>query len=275
MAMGQKASSPYDYMRRNDVGIFHAAAQFYKVWIVVRQSKMAARNYIGTPGYVPKRLDCKAKTADENATIPGFGLKKTAGLVVNPTLPGMETAFEDGKKHARAIEYWYRFEPRCYIPEAGVQLPYFPGGKLYSIQMDKADLHYGCVTFASDSNAAGARYIHSDYDLYGIVREDDPTANVRVTETRLGETHSRGQDLFDVQHYLNRHMGVAMILHGEQEKYSNDMDDRLDVFCPDGHWIPAYGAAAIRNLYETTFQGRQLYGPDAKPRPLFGLWQAI
>jgi len=266
-----------EYMRGTDIDAFRAAAKFYKVWILVRASKEAARDYIGLEGYVPKRLDCKAKTADCDFCLPGFEEpKRTAGLVVNPLMDGMLGAFESVGRHQRAIEYWHKFEPLCYIPEPHYSLAYFPGGMLYSVQINRAHKHYGCVMFSSWSSAAAAKYIHSDYDLYGIVPADDPTMNVRVAETRLGQPHSRGRELFDIQHFLNRRMGIPMILHGEQEKYSDDQNDTLDVFWPDGSTVrEARGAAAIWELYQSTFKGRQLYGPDAAPRPFFGSWQAI
>jgi hypothetical protein len=271
--------SAHDYMRPVDVHAFQCAAKFYKVWILVRASNPEARKFIGIPGYVPKRLDCKAKTADRDVTVPGVpGKAQTAGLVVDPLLDdmAMREAFADSADHARAVGYWRMFESHCYIPKPGEKLLWYPGGKFYSVQRDRTHPHYGCVMFSSSSNAAAGSYIHSDYDLYGIVRADDPEANVRVKETRLGQPHNRGRELFDIQHFLNKRMGVAMILHGEQEKFSDDMDDELDVFWPDGEKVTTEkGATAIHRLYRTTFKGRRLYGRDGDPRPLFGLWETV
>jgi hypothetical protein len=55
--------SARDYMRDGDVSVFSAPAVRFKVWILVRRSNVAARQYIGEPKYTPKRLGCKAKTA--------------------------------------------------------------------------------------------------------------------------------------------------------------------------------------------------------------------
>jgi hypothetical protein len=263
-----------DYMRSNDVKAFHDAAGHFRVWILVRASNPAGKQYIGVPGYVPKRLDCKAKTADFDVTLPGgLGRKKTAGLVVSLAVPGMLSAFQD---QSDVKESWLKFQHLCYFPEPGVTLSWFPNGKLYSVQMDPSHERYGCMTFSSSSNRANAAYIHSDYDLYGIVPEDNPAENIRVTGKRLGQDHARSQIFFDVQHYLNHRMGVPMILHGEQETFTDDMDDNLDVFCPDGtSMIQAYGAGAILQLYETTFKGRQMYGEDSNPKPYFGMWQVL
>jgi hypothetical protein len=266
-----------DYMRDVDVQAFQDAAKFYNVWILVRTSNKEAKKFIGIPGYSPKRLDCKAKTADRDVAVRDMpGKAQTAGLVVDPWFDdkAMKDAFESPEKHERAVKYWRQFESHCYIPKPGEKLLWFPGGKLYSVQVDPAKPHYGCVIFSSSSNAAAGSFVHSDYDLYGIVRVDDPSHNVRVTERRLGQIHGRGRELFDIQHFLNRRMGVAMIQHGEQEKYSDDMNDTLDVFWPD-RVTEVKGAAAISNLYRTTFQGRRLYGADGNPRPFFGKWETI
>src|ERR1019366_5132346 len=105
--------SASDYMRAMDVVAFREAAKHFEVWILVRASKAAARDYIGRKGYVPKRLDCKAKTADFNVKLPGMPKQKlTAGLVVDPTIQGMERAFEDAE---RAKHFWDKFKNLCYI----------------------------------------------------------------------------------------------------------------------------------------------------------------
>lgn len=263
-----------DYMRDVDIQAFKDAAARYNVWILVRESNPAAKQYIGVKGYAPKRLDCKAKTAKHNVKLPGgLGEKRTAGLVVNPNVEGMLNAFDNPPK---ALEYWEKFSPFCYIPEPDRNLLWFPGQKFYSVQMNPAHVHYGCVLFSAISNRAAASYVHSDYDLYAIVPRDEPTVNFRVSETRLDQKHTRSKMLFDVQHFLNSRMGVAMILHGEQETFSDDMNDTLDVFCPDGQTVlRRKGPTDIRQLYEETFEGRQLYGPDASPIPGGGAWEVL
>ncbi len=263
-----------DYMRDIDIQTFKSAAARYNVWILVRESNPAAKQYIGVKGYAPKRLDCKAKTAKRDVDLPGgLGTKRTAGLVVNPEVKGMLAAFDNS---AKALEYWEKFKPLCFIPEEGKNFTYFPGGKFYSVQMDPASEHYGCVLFSPISHRAGASYVHSDYDLFAIVPADEPAMTFRVKETRLEQKHSRSKMLFDVQHYLNRRMGVAMILHGEQETFSDDVNDTLDVFCPDGQTVlRKKGPAEIQQLYDKTFEGRPLYGPDAVPIPAGGKWEVL
>jgi hypothetical protein len=264
-----------DYMRDVDIRAFVDAAKRYRVWILVRASNKEAKPYIGQPGYAPKRLDCKAKAADLDLTIPGLGAKKTAGLVVDLELDNgiMKGAFSP-KKLAKAEEAWEHFRNLRYLPEPLSKLLWIPQGKFYTVQRDRSHRHYGCVMFSVSSNIAAGRYIHSDYDLYAIVREDDPATNERVVEERLGQKHSRSRAFFDVQHFLNSRMGVAMILHGEQEKFSADMDDILDVFWPDGRTpTREAGSTKIAEFYRHTLKGRRLFGIDGDVRPLFGLWE--
>ncbi len=82
--------SVQDYMRPIDITEFRDAAKAkqFRVWILFRASNPAGKQYIGVHGYVPKRIDCKAKTADQDVTLPG-------GLVVNLEIDGMLAAFDD------------------------------------------------------------------------------------------------------------------------------------------------------------------------------------
>lgn len=261
-------SDVQQYMRPQDIQAFQSAAQFYKLFILLRRTNTESKRYIGQPGYTPKRLDCKAKTADHDVDVPGVGRKQTAGLVVNPTLPGFGQAFRTAKKAQDAADTWRQFEPLVYFPVPGKPTTYFPQGKLYSVQMDPTHKHYGCVMFASNSLVAAGQYIHGDYDIYAFVPAESgaggtplgSAVNTRVTETRLGQAHSRGREFFDVQHYLNRKMGVAMVLHGDQEKYSPHTDEPVDVFWPDGREPLALpNKSAIEELYRTVFQGRETF----------------
>src|SRR5207237_806375 len=76
-----------DFIRPRDINAFTAAAKVYKVYILVRRTNPASLKYIGMPGFTPKPLDCKPKTADADIVIDGRR-RETAGLVVDPTLVG-------------------------------------------------------------------------------------------------------------------------------------------------------------------------------------------
>ena len=67
-------------MRPTDKRVFLDAARQLQLWILVRRTNPASLRYIGLPGYLPKPIDCKAKTADLNQ-----GRYRVAGLVVDPT----------------------------------------------------------------------------------------------------------------------------------------------------------------------------------------------
>jgi hypothetical protein len=66
-------------MRTQDITIFAQAARQFKVWILVRRTNPKSLQYVALPGYTPKRIDCKAKTADKDVSS-----YKLAGLVVDP-----------------------------------------------------------------------------------------------------------------------------------------------------------------------------------------------
>ena len=64
------------YMRPQDKVVFLDAARHFHSWILVRRTNPASLPYVGLPGYSPKRIDCKAKTADLD--VPPW---KLAGVV--------------------------------------------------------------------------------------------------------------------------------------------------------------------------------------------------
>jgi len=97
-----------DGIRPQDIPAFKLTAKLFKVHILLRATNPASLGYVGQRRYEPKRLDCKAKTADRDVTIAGAP-RRTAGLVVDPMLAG-PTAFE-GNKYAKALKSWEKFRP--------------------------------------------------------------------------------------------------------------------------------------------------------------------
>lgn len=243
---------------------FSAAAKWFNVYILVRRTNQMSLQYVGKPGFVPKRLDCKAKTADCDYVHPQYGPKMVAGLVVDSTTTGRD-AFTSGRKYDSATLEWRGFaatmlDPAVLTLEGQKAVTYVPNGKFYFVDLNPASARFGCVKFTSGSLLTAGKYIHGDYDLYGIVRADDPSRNVGVTETRLGQKHVRSPEFFDVQNYVNRLLGVPMVLHGAQEGYGAEhSDEGVDVFTPDGKMFGAENKAEIARLYATTFTGRQLF----------------
>jgi hypothetical protein len=251
-------------MTDEQAAVFTAAARHFDVYILVRRTNPASLAYVGRAGFTPKRLDCKAKTADRDIHHPSRGRIECAGLVVDPTVTGAG-AFASGRKYDKALEEWKTFSSRQLTNEVrsweGQQrLTYIPRGGLYLVDLDPDSPRHGCVKFASNSLISAAKYIHGDFDLYGIVPADSPATNVRVTETRHGYAHARSPEFLDVQIFVNSRLGVPMILHGAQEAYASEHDeDELDVFHPDGRITSAESAAEIARLYATLFEGRKLF----------------
>ena len=256
-------------MSPRQADIISEAARHFKVHILVRQTNRESLKYIGQQGFAPKRLDCKAKTADCDVLHPRLGSIGCAGLVVDPTVVGKD-AFASAAKHASAMKEWTGFAATMLHPEVrsweGQQsLTYIPGGKLYFVDLNPTSPRHGCVKFTSSGLISAGCYIHGDFDLYGIVPADDPSRNVAVHEKRLGQAHSRSPEFLDVQIYINRRIDAPMVLHGAQEAYAREhSDEALDVFHPDSKISSVNGAGEIARLYATRFEGRKLFTKGGK-----------
>lgn len=267
------------HMRAKHVGVFLSAARLYNVAILVRRTNTASLQHIGEPYASPKRLDCKAKTADFDVApagcrVPEAKRPSLAGLVVDPGMVG-ERAYTDGK-YTKAMEAWRSFatqlRPEMSSHEKQQGLTYVPGGGLYFVERNPEDPYFGCVKFTASSLITAGKCIHGDFDLYGIVDMEAPAEIVRVKEDRLGQTHARSPKFFDVQNFVNSRIGVAMILHGSQETYaSRHEDDDLDVFFPDGRVDYAGPSAArIEAFYQREFPGRTLFSKDDPAQQIKG-----
>jgi len=251
------------HMRPLDIAACREAAKFHQVYILVRRTNPKSIQYIGSPGYVAKRLDCKAKTADKPVTLSGGLQKEVAGLVVDPTLEGFHAAFKPGKL-IEAQEEWRKFKPlvapAMLTADGKLAYTYMPKGKYYAVQLDKNHKHYGCVMFSQSSLLSAAKYIHGDYDLYDIVPVANPEENIVYQGRRLDVPHNRGKRFFDVQHFLNRKMGAPLVLHGSQAKWKDHTNEPIDIFCPNGDVREASNITQIQQLYQAVFKGRQPYG---------------
>lgn len=267
----------FDGMRAEDIAIFKNAAKNYRVFILLRATNPASLRYIGMKGYSAKRLDCKAKTADL-PVLTRYGVRDCAGLVVDPSLVG-PAAYKDNK-YAKALLEWQKFAPKIctnFCDENGRPTKtYFPGGMFYGVQLDQQNPRYGCVMFSASSLISAATYIHGDYDLYAIVPTDGRNETVFVEEKRLGEKHVRSKELLDVQTFLNARIGRPMILHGDQEKYSEHSDEEVYAFFPDGVTVQALESKSqIETFYQITLGGRKTGGKSAQFEPAGGQWQRV
>ena len=218
-------------MRPQDKTYFLEAAKQFNVWILVRRTNRASLEYIGRPGYTPKRIDCKAKTAGANV-----GMYKLAGLVTSPLL--QPTAFPGGKL-PKAESSWKAM---------GALI-----GTTYKIDENKESKHYGCLQL-------NGSYIHGDYDLYDIIDITQAHRNLAAVETLLGQPHRRGYKVLPVQEFINSRIGVPMIQHGGEAQYADHSEQSLDAFGPNGEDVTILNEFSVRAWYEERFEGRKTLG---------------
>lgn len=257
----------FRHMRPQDVDAFALAALTYKVYILVRRTNPDSLQYIGRPGFIPKHIDCKAKTADSNVVLHGK-LQEIAGLVVDPNIVGA-AAYKPGK-HGKALDAWHKFQSHLAPPG---RTP-VTNAQRYGVQDDSSQPRYGAVvTWRNNYRIPSMRvFIHGDYDLFSIVPTDDRASNLFVQESLLGQDHARGKQLMDVQNYVNSRMGVPMVLHGEQDHFDNTFDDTVDIFYPDGTTVVSRAQAKLQLFFEQEFHGRQLHKAGTPTLPAGGRW---
>ena len=222
-------------MRPNDKLIFLQAARELKLWILVRRTNVASLQYIGQPGYVPKPIDCKAKTADRDV-----GRCTLAGLVVDPTLQPL--AFSPGKLE-KAQQEWCNY---------GQQM--LASGR-YTV--DITTLRYGLVKFDGS-------YLNGDYDLYDIIDPEQASRNLAAVETLLGQPHRRGASFYCVQDFVNPRIGVPMVQHGGEMQFADHSDQAIDAFGPNGEDVTILNKFSVRGWFQERFQGRKSLGGSEK-----------
>jgi hypothetical protein len=217
-------------MRPNDRTIFLDAARHFQVWILVRRTNRAALEYIGRPGFYPKPIDCKAKTADED-----IGRYKLAGLVIDPT--GRRAAFK-ASRYQDALSCWE--ETRRLL------------GTTFTLDEDPQSAHCGCLMLKKN-------YLHGDYDLYDIVDITQPYRNLAAVEVLRGQPHMRGPKFLRVQNFINLRIGSPVLQHGSDAQYlSEHRTEPIDAFGPNGEETTIMNQLSIETWYRERFQGRQL-----------------
>ena len=154
----------------------------------MRQTNRESWKYIGLPGYFPKPITCKAKTADRNAGAgAGRAAYETAGLVVNPTV---HKGVFNGDKAAKALDLWRDFNADF------VQRK----GSGYSVNMDAKAKHFGCVQYKGD-------YLYSDYDLYDIIVVGHENANLALIGERDGVPNFTTARQNRIEQFVNERIG--------------------------------------------------------------------
>ena len=181
------------------------------------------------PGYMPKRIDCKAKTAD--AEIFRF---EVAGLVVDPAIH--PSAFKPTRLQT-ARECWSAMK--------------YLIGTVYEVNQDRTHKHYGCLRLKNGP------YIHGDYDLYDIIDVERAGENSAREEIHLGQPDMRGPMLGEVQAFVNGRLGVAMIQHGAEAQFKDHSEQSIDAFGPHGEDVTILNEYSVRAWYKDRFEGRQ------------------
>lgn len=216
-------------MRPSDKRAFLEAAAHFHSWILVRRTNPSSLRYIGQGNYTPKRIDCKAKTADVD--LPPYQL---AGLVVDPRVH--PKAFKPVKQ-SKALDAWQAIEPLL-------------GRGVYTVDTDKSSRHYGCLR-------ESGKYIHGDYDLYDVIDVKAPTRNLASVETLHGVPHMRGPRLAEIQKYVNDRIGSPMVQHGGEAQYTDHSEQSIDAFGPEGEDVTILNEFSVRAWYEERFGGRK------------------
>src|SRR5262245_1948414 len=170
-------------MLQNHMDVFFAAADQCSCWIGVREPNSLAEKWIGKPGYIPKGLNCKAKTSDNSSFA-------WAGLVVDPT--ARAEAFTKGTL-IEATNTWKNKVPK---PQ---HLP--PGFTCVQVGPER-----GLVKF-------GGSAIFADYDLMAISRSNSRGEMLFTDRAQQDALFGRVEPL------VNKALGVPMIQHGPEFAY--------------------------------------------------------
>ncbi|HTS26639.1 MAG TPA: toxin glutamine deamidase domain-containing protein, partial [Bryobacteraceae bacterium] len=223
-------------MRPQDMQVFQDAAREHNRWIIVRSTNPESLKYIGEPGFSPKRIDCKANTAN----VPGH---PQAGLVVDPHIH--PSAYLDP---AAAQARWEEMLHNGRLPEG------------YSVNYDPHSPQYGCLQH-------NGQYIHGDYDIYDIIDPHRPTANLSLVTELHGERHMQGPGLADLGNHLNDRLGSPMVRHGGELQWRDHSNQHVMVFGPNGERFEREGERQLRALYEERFGGRRGFDHANAPPP--------
>ena len=269
-------------LRRDDVAVFAAAAEVFDHIIIVRATNVKSLNYIGQKGFAPKPIDCKPKTADNDCFVQDANLfVECAGLVVDPTVVSY-AAFSSDKKRNKARESWASFLRDKTKEEQARRVFRRRGTKgFYAVDMLRSSRRYGCLMLSyqdlptEDFNLAGRgwlrfkqtemRYIHGDYDLYGLIDLESiaPPARAngevqrnppKVLEEKLhGTRHYYTARFPQIKEFLNNGFGTEMIQHAAQDHVAHQ-SDLLYIFYPEGYMYQLDATAdAIREVYDLLF----------------------
>jgi hypothetical protein len=258
-----------NYIHYQHVEVFKDVSRKLGLFILVRRTNPESLKFINYPGFVPKPLLCKPKTADRNVEWSVGGQYKQincAGLVVNPFVLG-QAAFSSWKKCKSAMDTWVKYWRKKDTYNGS--LAGIPKG--FCMQDDLESSYYGCImrtnggtetrvyphnrtqqgkkaagninmrpsvtnTFidqdAINSLPTGCAYIHGDYDLYALVHKDDLSRRTAIKALFDGEQHIHGIYWDQFEAFVNGRIKIDMIQHGSQENFCGHSEEEVDIFAP-------------------------------------------
>jgi hypothetical protein len=213
--------------------IFSQVAIRTGYWIFVRLTNKESLHYVNLDGYVPKRIDCKAKTADFNSK---KGVWQLAGLVVDYRVHC--DVFNPGKIDS-AKKAWGDFE------KGVLNVP----GSAYRVDMNSASKHFGCVRL-------NGKYIYSDYDLWDIIDPENPSPNLGIVEELHGQLHIRNRLQRKVEEQLAPTPLAQMVQHSGEMQFAVPSEQPIDAFGPKGEIVTLLNLNAWRAWCLDRFKGR-------------------
>lgn len=262
-------------MRGRDFRVFCMTAQKYGVYLLVRRTNESSLPYVGKPGYYPKPLVVKAKTADLDPPPMSFkvgGQKQTvqhrvAGLVVHPDLQPQAFA---GNKVEKAVGCWREsmdvFLPPgadipLAVPESRRTLTWWGREHLstgtgwrWRVDIDPQSVHFGCLQVARDT--VPWSYLHGDYDLKDVIVKGQETHNEPVRGLTHGVKNVTpllpGLEFETIRRELNDGMGVDMVQHGAEAQFAGHGDEPINVILPEGpglKFLMLENAEAVQSWY--------------------------
>lgn len=220
--------------------IFSKAAKG-KFWILVRVTNKHSLPYIGNPLYSPKRMDCKAKTADKDV-----GNLKLKGLVASPKIH--PTAFGPDKL-TETLSLWTKMQINENNDPAFANLP-------YKVDLNRNSKHYGCLMYHE-------KYIHGDYDLFDIIDVNQLQRNLALHIDEGGRIHRMGANFKKIQDFVNAEIKTDMIQHGGEAQFrswESVSEQYIDVFGPNGEVFTIINKFSLISWYNNQFKGRKLLG---------------
>ncbi len=290
------------YFHCDHIPMIHEASRRLGVFVLSRRANPESIKFVGSPGFVPKPLACKAKTAVTDARLRltrGEITSRCAGLVVDPKMTGATAFDNDSNRYAVAVREWEKYwgsgVPAGFrvqsVPDSGFygcvmrcgsDGRVFPhsrtvGGRLAAQHTQTETLEQsgpaGFLLFPDKYSDAistlpnGCAYIHGDYDLYALVHKDNLAVR-EVHESEIdGVSHSYGPYWRRFEALVRIRINLDMIQHGSHEHFGDHLDEPVYMFCPvedRSLWhVKVPNAKAMERVYTELFGGRKPYQQKA------------